>query len=134
MVLMLVSRCLAETKGDIRAILCDQIGMNSELVKNVIDTCIEKYMDKRHSKLVLNENAKKLLASVNDGISLKADPSESMKSVYLFEDLISRRVIPCFSIGGLPTEYLLVDDGDYICIGTENLGEFRKRQYFHNAG
>lgn len=67
MVLMLVSRCLAETKGDIRAILCDQIGMNSELVKNVIDTCIEKYMDKRHSKLVLNENAKKLLASVNDG-------------------------------------------------------------------
>lgn len=73
MVLMLVSRCLAETKGDIRAILCDQIGMNSELVKNVIDTCIEKYMDKRHSKLVLNENAKKLLASVNDGISLKAD-------------------------------------------------------------
>lgn len=128
MVLMLVSRSLAETKGDIRAILCDQIGMNSELVKNVIDTCIEKYMDKRHSKLVLNENAKKLLASVNDGISLKADPSESMKSVYLFEDLISRRVIPCFSIGGLPTEYLLVDDGDYICIGTENLGEYSTQQ------
>lgn len=128
MVLMLVSRGLAETKGDIRAILCDQIGMNSELVKNVIDTCTEKYMDKRHSKLVLNENAKKTLASVEGGISLKADPSESMKSVYLFEDLISRRVIPCFNIAELPTEYLLADDGDYVCIGLNALGDYSTQQ------
>ena len=128
MVLMLVSRGLAETKGDIRAILCDQIGMNSELIKNVIDTCTEKYMDKRYSKLVLNENAKKTLASVEGGISLKADPSESMKSVYLFEDLISRRVIPCFNIAELPTDYLLADEGDYVCIGSQSLGEYSIQQ------
>lgn len=128
MVLMLVSRRLAETKGDIRVILCDQLGMNSELVKNVINTCIEKYMDKRHSKLALNENAKKILKSVEQGISLKADPSESMKSVYLFEDLISRRVLPCFNIVELPTEYSQAEDGDYICIGSEALGEYSIRQ------
>lgn len=128
MVLMLVARGLAETKGDIRAILCDQIGMNPELVKNIIDTCIEKYMDKRHVKLALNENAKKTLASIEGGISLKADPSESMKAVYLFEDLISRTVLPCFNIAELPTEYLMADDGEYIRIGTDALGEYSTQQ------
>lgn len=128
MVLMMVSRGIVETKGDINSILRDQLGMNSELTKNVIASCIEKYMDKRHTKLVLNSDTQKKLEFLEDGDPFKSAQSDSMKAVYMFQDLISQTVIPCFNIVELPKDYTQAEDGEFIYIGDSSLSGYPSNQ------
>lgn len=115
LILSLVGKGIARTEREIKDILVKQIGMNDDLISNVLADCKKEYFDSRHkNELVLNTNAKALLEAIEGEISPEMQMSDLTKKVYLIQDAVTNTVIPCFNIDVLP------DDGDYELIEDKN--------------
>ena len=115
LILSLVGKGLARTDREIKDILVKQIGMNSDLIDNVLADCKKDYFDKRHgTELVLNTHAKTLLEAIDGEITPEMQMSDLTKKVYLIQDAVTNTVVPCFSVDTLP------EDGDYELIEDQN--------------
>lgn len=119
LILSLVDKGIATTEASVHEILVRQLGLNADLLSNVLEVCTNKYFNKSFKKeLVLKEDAKKLLVAIEDGISPEMEMSDSTKKVYLFQDAVTNTVIPCFNIDTLPPEFEgeLFDDQNCITL------------------
>ena len=96
LVLSLIDKQIVRTRSDLKYVLIKEIGLNENLVENIVENCCEKHIDKRKKEdLRIKEESRKLLDAMVDGITLDMEPSDKMKKIYLFEDLITNTVIPC---------------------------------------
>lgn len=115
LILSLVSKGIAHTDREIKNILVNQIGLNEDLIDNVLADCKRDYFDSRHkTEYVLNTPAKNLLEAIEGEISPEMQMSDLTKKVYLIQDAVTNTVVPCFSIDTLP------EDGDYEQIEDQN--------------
>lgn len=115
LILSMIGKGIARTDHEIKDILVKQIGMNADLISNVLADCKKEYFDSRHkNELVLNTNAKVLLEAIEGEISPEMQMSDLTKKVYLIQDAVTNTVIPCFNIDVLP------DDSDYELIEDKN--------------
>lgn len=105
LILSLIDKNIVSTRSDIKYILTREIGLDENLVGNIVDECCDKHTHRRKEKLQIKVDSLKHLQNMENGISLDAEPSEKMKKIYLFEDLITNTVIPCFNIEKLPEEF-----------------------------
>lgn len=111
LILSLVNKGIARSERDIKEILVKQIGMNSDLIDNVLSSCQKEYFDSRHkAELILNAHAKALLEALEGEISPEMTMSTLSKKVYLIQDAVTNTVVPCFSLNSLP------EDDDYVFI------------------
>ena len=105
LILSLIDKKIVSTRSDLKYILTKEIGLNANLVENIVDECCDKHTDKRKKEdLRIKEESMKNLKVMENGISLDMEPSDKMKKIYLFEDLITNTVVPCFNIDKLPDE------------------------------
>lgn len=119
LILSLVEKRLARTDREIKDILVKQIGMNSDLINNVLADCKKEYFDSRYkTEFVLNNNAKALLAAVEGEITPEMQMSDLTKKVYLIQDAVTNAVVPCFNVDILPEDgdYELIEDRNCICL------------------
>ena len=136
LILSLIDKGIAKTKSELKYILSNQIGLNKELVSNIVDECCEKHTDHRFKKeLKLDVEAKNNLKTMQEGISLEMQMSEKMKKVYLFQDLITNTVIPCFNIDKLPADYEAkeIDDNNCVAINHNKITTQPKTASINNA-
>ena len=80
LILSLIGKGIARTDREIKDILVKQIGMNDDLISNVLADCKKEYFDSRHkNELVLNTNAKALLEAIEGEISPEMQMSDLTK-------------------------------------------------------
>lgn len=117
LILSLIDKQIVRTRSDLKYVLIKEIGLNENLVENIVENCCEKHIDKRKKEdLRIKEESRKLLDAMVDGITLDMEPSDKMKKIYLFEDLITNTVIPCFNIEELPDEIEAKDFNEDDCV------------------
>ena len=103
LILSLISSGAVTTAAEMQAFLHKDIGLDEELVENAFAICLESgYINKTRTTLELNKIAKDLLATCDNGVITDHDYAESRKRVYLFKDLISDAIVPCFEVELLP--------------------------------
>lgn len=89
---------------DVSGLLCSQIGFDRTLVRTVIEDCREKgYISKRENTLILTKDGESMLDQSVDPYDADMKLSENMKVIYMFQDLVTKYVIPCFNIENKPT-------------------------------
>lgn len=135
LILSLIQKEIIKNQSDLKYILSEQVGLNKELVENVVDECCKKYTDQRRKDLKLNADAEKNLEAMVDGISLEMEMSDTMKKVYLFQDLVTNTVIPCFNIEKLPADYEAkkIDDENCVTIEYNDISTQPKTSSISNA-
>ena len=127
LILSLIDKQIVRTRSDLKYVLIKEIGLNENLVENIVENCCEKHIDKRKKEdLRIKEESRKLLDAMVDGITLDMEPSDKMKKIYLFEDLITNTVIPCFNIEELPDEIEAKDFNEDDCISLKYEGKYNQ--------
>jgi len=120
LILSLVGKGVSRTTGEIKDILVRQIGMNGDLIDNVLSDCSKNYFDnRRKAELALNAHAKMLLEAIEGEVSPEMQMSDFSKRIYLIQDAVTGAVVPCFNVDRLP-EFadLSVEEGSFIPLQT----------------
>jgi len=99
LVLSLVDQQIATSERDIELLLCCQLSFDSDLVAHVLSGCRDKnYLDKNNTtEMKLTEKAEAILHNQEE---LMEDSSFSVaeNKVYLFQDMVTNTIVPCFDI------------------------------------
>ncbi len=87
-------------------ILCIQVGFNKDLVDAAIEACDDKgYFDKRFKELKLSSDGKSILGKYDNPYTSDLEASKNARKIYMFQDLVTKNVIPVFDISRLPDFY-----------------------------
>lgn len=118
LILTLIHGKVVKSKNELKNILSEQIGLNKVLVENVVNECCKKYTkdSERRKELELKVDAIELLEKMENGISLDMKMSDTLRKVYLFQDLVTNTVVPCFNINNLPEPYEAMDIDEANCV------------------
>ncbi len=111
----LILSLIAIGNVDVREVLCFQVGLDRTLVNTAIEECKAKgYINKRSTVLTLNQEGECMLSEENNAYSEDQKMSKNLKVIYLFQDLVTQSVIPCFNIKNKPVSWEYFEDGDII--------------------
>jgi len=111
----LILSLIALGNVDVRDVLCSQVGLDRTLVNTAIEECKTKgYISKRETKFTLNKAGESMLSGYNNAYKEDQLLSENLKVIYLFQDLVTQSVIPCFNVKNKPASFEFFEDGDII--------------------
>lgn len=100
---------------DVRDVLCSQVGLDRTLVNTAIAECQAKgYINKKETKFTLNKAGESMLSGFNNAYLEDQKMSENLNVIYVFQDLITQSVIPCFNIKNKPVGWEYFDDENII--------------------
>ncbi len=118
LILSLVSKRISTTKESIKEILVNQLKLNSDLVENVLEECMQNHFNKNYKEFRLKSDSEKVLAALDGEITPGMEMSDTMKKVYLLQDAVTNVVVPCFNIEQLQSEndYTLVEDKNCVIL------------------
>lgn len=137
LILSLIDSRIVSSESDVREILCNKIGLDAELVKNVFKSCQDDkgYISKRDSVLKLNQSGKNLLDVANNGISLDMEFSEEKQKVYMFKDLVTNTIVPFFGCKEIPSlnDYEPMNDENVISLKASGKTETPRTAAITNA-